>query len=74
VILGLIVGFIIVNGNIASANAAISQLVQRRFVFPTDSIVTVGSCILLIFGATILPIIVMSRQYVTKLERMIRLR
>jgi ABC-type antimicrobial peptide transport system permease subunit len=74
VALGLIVGFIIVYGNIASANAAISQLVKRRFVFPSDALITVGSCVSLIFASTILPIIVMSRQYVTKLERMIRLR
>jgi hypothetical protein len=32
------------------------------------------SCIALIFAATILPIVIMSRRYVTKLERMVRLR
>jgi ABC-type antimicrobial peptide transport system permease subunit len=74
VALGLIVGFIIVYGNIASANAAISELVKRQFVFPSDALITVGSCVSLIFASTILPIIIMSRQYVTKLERMIRLR
>jgi putative ABC transport system permease protein len=74
VALGLIVGFIIVYGNIASANAAISELVKRRFVFPSDALITVGSCVSLIFASTILPIIIISRQYVTKLERMIRLR
>jgi len=52
----------------------ISELVTRQFVFTYDSLVTVVPCIALIFAATILPIIVMSRQYVTKLERMIRLR
>jgi ABC-type lipoprotein release transport system permease subunit len=74
VILGLAVGLIIVHGNVASANAAISELVKRRFVFPYEAVVTVVSCVGLIFASTILPIIVMSRQYVTKLERMIRLR
>jgi ABC-type antimicrobial peptide transport system permease subunit len=74
VVLGLGVGFIIVHGNVASANAAISELVKRRFVFPYDAVVTVISCIGLIYASTVLPIIVMSRQYVTKLERMIRLR
>jgi ABC-type lipoprotein release transport system permease subunit len=74
VALGLIVGFIIVYGNIASANSAISELVKRRFVFPSDAFITVGSCVSLIFASAILPIIIMSRQYVTKLERMIRLR
>ncbi|HEX9261596.1 MAG TPA: ABC transporter permease, partial [Candidatus Bathyarchaeia archaeon] len=74
VVLGLVVGFIIVLGNVASANAAISELVKRRFVFPSDAVVTVVSCISLIFASAILPVIVMSRQYVTKLERMIRLK
>jgi predicted lysophospholipase L1 biosynthesis ABC-type transport system permease subunit len=74
IILGLSVGLIIVHGNVASANAAISELVKKRFVFPYNAIATVASCISLIFASTVLPIIVMSRQYVTKLERMIRLR
>jgi ABC-type antimicrobial peptide transport system permease subunit len=74
IVLGLGVGFIIVYGNVTSANGVISELVKRRFVFPQDSIVTVVSCVSLIYASTILPIIVMSRQYVTKLERMIRLR
>ena len=74
VVLGLAVGFIIVHGNVASANAAISELVKRRFVFPYDAAVTVFSCVGLIFASTIMPILVISRQYVTKLERMIRLR
>jgi ABC-type antimicrobial peptide transport system permease subunit len=74
IVLGLSVGLIIVYGNVTSTNAVTSELVKRRFVFPQDSIETVASCVSLIFASTILPIIVMSRQYVTKLERMIRLR
>ena len=74
VVLGLCVGFIIVYGNVTSSNAVVSGLVQRRFVFPQDAIITVVSCVSLIYASTILPIIVMSRQYVTKLERMVRLR
>ena len=74
IVLGLTVGFIIVYGNITSANAVIPELVKRRFVFPLESVVTVVSCVSLIFASTILPIIVMSRQYVTKLERMVRVR
>ena len=72
--LGLVVGVIIVYGNVASANAAVSALVTRRFMFPTEAVVTVGSCVALVFASTVLPIIVMSRQYVTKLERMVRLK
>jgi ABC-type antimicrobial peptide transport system permease subunit len=74
VILGVVVGFIAGYGSVVSSSTVISELVNRQFVFTYDSLVTVVSCIALIFAATILPIIVMSRQYVTKLERMIRLR
>ena len=74
VILGLSVGLIIVYGNITSANAATSALVTQRLVFPTDAIVTIAIYIALIYASTIGAILVMSRQYVTKLERMVRLR
>jgi ABC-type lipoprotein release transport system permease subunit len=74
VILGVFVGFIIVYGNISAYNATISEIVKRRLVFPLDSTLMLTSCLTLIFAATILPILVMSRRYVTKLERMVRLR
>jgi hypothetical protein len=74
VVLGLIVGLIIVYGNVISASAVVSTLVKRRVVFPDASLITIGSYVSLVFVSTILPIFVMSRQYVTKLERMIRLR
>ena len=74
IILGLSVGLIAGYGNVVSSSTVISELVQRRFVFTYDSVVTVASYVSLIFASTILPIIVMSRQYVTKLETMIRLR
>ena len=74
VILGLSVGLIIVYGNVTSANAVASELVKRRLVFPSDALITIVSCVSLIYASAILPIIIMSRQYVTKLERMIRAR
>jgi len=74
VVLGLVVGSIIIYGNVISANAFISALVKRHVVFPNDALIDIGSYVSLIFASTLLPIIVMSRQYVTKLERMIRLR
>ena len=74
VVLGVIVGLIAGYGNIISSSGVISELVERRFVFTYDSFVAVASYIALIFASTILPIMVMSRQYVTKLERMIRIR
>lgn len=74
VILGLSVGLIIVYGNVTSANAVASELVKRRMVFPNDALLIITSCVSLIYASAILPIIVMSRQYVTKLERMVRAR
>ena len=74
IVLGLIVGLIIVYGNVASASSFLPELIKRRVVFPNDTLITIGSFVSLIFASAILPIIVMTRQYVTKLERMIRLR
>jgi ABC-type lipoprotein release transport system permease subunit len=74
VILGTFVGSVIVYGNISAYNATILDIVKRRLVFPLDSTLTLASCLTLIFASTILPILIMSRRYVTKLERMVRLR
>jgi ABC-type antimicrobial peptide transport system permease subunit len=73
VILGVSVGLIIVYGNITSSNAVISMLVQKRLVFSTDFIVSVASYIAIIYAAAIGSILIMTSQYVTKLERMVRL-
>jgi len=75
VILGLFVGFITLYGNISSNNSFLSNaLILRRLVFTADSALTLVSCLALILCSTILPIVIMSRRYVTKLERMVRLR
>jgi hypothetical protein len=74
VILGVSVGLIIVYGNITSSSAVIPEIVQKRLVFSTDFIVSIASYIAMIYAATIGSILIMTRQYVTKLERMIRLR
>jgi len=74
VILGITVGLIVVHGNICATNASISSIIQRRLVFPLDAALLLISCIALIFTSTILPIIIMLRRYMTKLERMVRMR
>jgi ABC-type antimicrobial peptide transport system permease subunit len=74
VVLGVSVGFIVIYGNISASNSVQATLIQRRIVFPLDATVTLVSCLTLIFVSTILPILIMSRRYVTKLERMVRLR
>ncbi len=76
VILGIIVGVIIVYGNVATANSAISSysLVTQRIIFPADALATIGTYVALIYASTIGAIIVMTSQYVTKLEKMVRAR
>jgi ABC-type antimicrobial peptide transport system permease subunit len=74
VILGISVGLITMYGNITSTYVVIPEIVQRRLIFPTDFIVAIASYIAVIYAATIGSILIMSSQYVTKLERMVRLR
>ena len=76
VIMGVVVGIIIVYGNIASANATLNtySLVTQRLVFPANVVTTLGAYIALIYAATIGAILVMTSQYVTKLEKMVRAR
>ena len=74
VAIGLLVGFVVLNGLIASANATAAEVVTRRMLFPADTTITLTSCLALIFASAILPIIIMARLYVSKLERMVRLR
>jgi len=75
VILGVSVGLIIVYGNITSTYSSLfPEIVQRRMVFSTDFIVSIASYVAIIYASAIGSILIMTRQYVTKLERMIRLR
>jgi len=76
VVLGIVVGFIVAYGNIASSNSfmPVASVISRRFVFPADAVITLTSCVALIFASAILPIVIMARSYVTRLERMVRLR
>ena len=76
VILGVVVGVIIVYGTVASANNSLytAQLVMQRLIYPPNAIATIGTYIALIYASTIGAILVMTSQYVTKLERMVRAR
>jgi putative ABC transport system permease protein len=76
VILGIIVGVIIVYGSVASTNSTIGSysLVTMRLVYPPDALATIGTYIALIYASTIGAILVMTSQYVTKLEKMVRAR
>jgi len=76
VIIGVVVGVIIVYGFVASANASLYtvQLVNQRLIFPANAIETIGTYIVLVYASTIGAILVMTSQYVTKLEKMVRAR
>jgi ABC-type antimicrobial peptide transport system permease subunit len=75
VVMGLFVGFITLYGNLSASNAfSPESLIHRHFVFPLDSVLTLAFCLSLIFVSTVFPILIMSRRYVTRLERMVRLR
>lgn len=76
VVLGIFVGFVAAYGNISATNSFIAStaLIKHRFIFSADAILMVISCVALIFVSTILPILIISRGYVTNLERMVRLR
>jgi ABC-type lipoprotein release transport system permease subunit len=77
VILGIVVGVIIVYGNVTSANASMfsaSDLVTQRLIYPANALATIGTYIALIYATTIGAIVVMTSQYVTKLEKMVRSR
>jgi ABC-type lipoprotein release transport system permease subunit len=77
IIIGAIVGIIIAYGTITSTISTSSwnlQLVTQRLIYPVDALATIATYAALIYASTIGAIIVMSSQYVTKLEKMVRTR
>ena len=72
VLLGSIAGLIIVYGNVASASSTVPSLVTKRLVFPINTTLTIFAYIGLVFASSILPVIIMSRRYISKLERVVR--
>jgi len=74
VILGLTVGLIIVYGNITSTNSVLNVLVERRLLFSTDFINTIAAYVFMVYAAAILPVLITTWSYVTKLERMVRVK
>jgi len=74
VLLGTVVGLIIVYGNVSAANTMpySYSILTHHMVFPMDTILTLFACFVLVFASTIIPVIVMSRRYVSRLERIVR--
>jgi len=75
VIFGAIVGVILAYGNI-TANTSINtySLVLPHLIFPPNALVAIGTYVALIYASTIGAILIMTSQYVTKLEKMVRTR
>ena len=73
-VLGAVVGIITLNGNLVALDTNNAGLVRHNLVFPLDTTLMLVSCAGLILASTIVPILIMARNYVTNLERMVRLR
>jgi len=73
VVVGCVVGVIMVYGNTAALTAeSYASLVSHRMVFPPDAILTLAVSVLLVFLSTLLPIILITRRYISNLERILR--
>ena len=73
VALGVVVGLVIVHGSIVALNTTqYVTLVTHRMVFPPDAILTLSASLILVFASSILPIIAITKKYVSKLDRIVR--
>ncbi len=74
ILLGTVVGLITVYGNVSAANTMpfSPSILTRHMVFPVDTVLILLACVTLVFASTVLPVIIMSRRHVSKLERIVR--
>jgi ABC-type antimicrobial peptide transport system permease subunit len=74
-IIGIAVGLIVVHGHVAASNATIVSysLVTHRMVFPSDSIILLSTCLILVFASALIPLILLIKRYISKIERIVRL-
>ncbi len=73
VILGVLVGLIIVHGSVAALNTSqYPTLVVHRIVFPPDAILTLLASLILVFSSAVLPVIFITKRYVSRLARIVR--
>ena len=80
-LLGTIVGLITVYWNVSAMETLpflspvlpyASPVLAHHMVFPMDIVLTLLACFVLVFASTVIPVIIMSRMYVSRLERMVR--
>ena len=63
-----------VRGNVAASNATLaSSLVTHRMVFPPDATLLLSTCVILVFASAIIPVILLTKRYISKMERIVRL-
>jgi ABC-type lipoprotein release transport system permease subunit len=83
VFLGAVVGLIVIQGNISIANSMPTNIssstsissfspIQRRMIFPLNTIITLTVCCLLVFSSTIMPVIITVKKYISHIERIVR--
>jgi hypothetical protein len=64
----------VVRGIVAADNATMSySLVTHQMVFPLDAVMLLSACVVLVFAASIIPIILLTKRYVSQIERIVRL-
>jgi ABC-type antimicrobial peptide transport system permease subunit len=72
--LGVAVGLVVARGNIAASNVTMSySLVAHRMIFSLDAIMLLGVCLILTFASAIIPVILLTKRYISKMERIVRL-
>lgn len=73
-VLGIAVGLIVVRGNVAASNITLFySLVRHRMVFPLNATMLLSTCVVLVFASAIIPIILLTKRYISKIEKMVRL-
>lgn len=73
-LLGVVVGLIVARGNIAASNMTLSySLVAHRMTFPPDSIILLSVCVILTFASAVIPVILLTKRYISRMERIVRL-
>jgi len=72
ILLGASAGLIIVYGNVVSFSATSASLVSKRLVFPTDAVLTILAYFGLVFASAIVPVVVMSKRFGSRLEKVVR--
>jgi hypothetical protein len=72
--LGVVVGLIVVRGNVSASNMTwTGSLVAHRMVFPPDAALLLFDCLILTFASATVPVILLAKKYISKMERIVRL-